>query len=124
MKIELDSGPTAPRQARRFIQEQWPSMFAGASTTEADVVLVASELVTNAVEAGARHVTIQIDVQDTQVALSVSDDARGWPTQRRPSPDDARGRGLIITTQLTTHWKATESATGKTITATWERQRG
>ena len=122
MRIQLDSSPTAPREARRFIHKHWQSAFAGAATTEADVVLVVSELVTNAVEAGARHLVLEIRAEAAYVELVVSDDAEGWPREQRPDPDDARGRGLFITTQLATHWNAIKDPRGKTITALWARE--
>lgn len=122
MRLQLESSPTAPREAREFIRENWQSLFDGVSTTEADVVLVASELVTNAVEAGARHLVLEIRVESTYVELIVSDDAEGWPREQNPDPEEARGRGLFITTQLASHWNAIKDPTGKTITALWSRQ--
>lgn len=121
MQLQLEGSSAAPRRARQFVQEHWQSMVADVATTQADVALVASELVTNAVEAGARRITVQIRATTTRVELSVSDDAGGWPMEQHPDPRDARGRGLLITTRLTDRWTATQDATGKTVTATWSR---
>lgn len=123
MQIQLEGNLTAPRRAREFVHEHWQSVSADyVAATEADVTLVASELVTNAVQAGAREITVQIRAAGAWVELRVSDDAEGWPIQKRSDHDDVRGRGLFITAQLAAQWSATEHPAGKTVTAAWARK--
>lgn len=123
MEIELEGTVAAPLAARRFVQEHWRSLTAGeVAASEADAALVVSELVTNAVQAGAAHITVQIHVEEGSVALRVIDDAAGWPEEHHSEVDDVRGRGLFITAQVADHWTATRLAVGKAVSAAWERR--
>lgn len=123
MEIELEGTLDAPLAARRFVQEHWEAMAANdVSATEADATLVVSELVTNAVQAGAARITVQIRTEDGWLALRVIDDAEGWPEEHHSELDDVRGRGLFITAQVADRWTATELPGGKAVLAAWERR--
>jgi signal transduction histidine kinase len=112
----------APAHARRFVTESLDEIVEPDGPPAADdVVLIVSELVTNAVRAGAA--TIDVDVRATaeRVDVRVTDDAAGWPVPRRADLDDVNGRGLAIVEELAHAWKATARNPGKTVTATWYR---
>jgi anti-sigma regulatory factor (Ser/Thr protein kinase) len=83
------------------------------------VVLIASELVTNAVQAGATIVEIGVNVTDGRLDLVVTDDAGGWPTPTSPTPDDTAGRGLLIVEQLADAWDVAARKHGKAVTVSW-----
>jgi anti-sigma regulatory factor (Ser/Thr protein kinase) len=69
-----------------------------------DVTLVVSELVTNAVTAGATHAVLSLGVQTDQVLLDVWDDATELPRPRRPYDRDPHGRGLAIVGSVASQW--------------------
>ena len=83
----------------------------------ADVMLAASELVTNSIEAGATEIGLRVDVTCDQVRMSVDDDTGGWPRPVISSPVASRGRGLAIVAQMAESWHAERTPYGKRITA-------
>ena len=65
----------------------------------ADVELVTSELVTNAVEAstGSDAVAISMELSDDEVSVSVANQGDAFePNLKASDPEDHRGRGLAI----------------------------
>ncbi len=71
-----------------------------------DVVLVASELVTNAVRhtAGDDLLTVSWELVGAGVVVSVDDSSLGAPTLRNPRPEDPSGRGIPIVDALSSEW--------------------
>jgi anti-sigma regulatory factor (Ser/Thr protein kinase) len=82
-------------------------------------MLVVSELVTNSVRAGATSITLELTADDDVLALSVSDDAPGWPTARNPAWGEVGGRGLAIVEKVADEWTTRTLGTGKRVTACW-----
>jgi anti-sigma regulatory factor (Ser/Thr protein kinase) len=69
------------------------------------VLLLVSELVTNAVRHAATPFEITIAVDRSQVTVAVVDHDRAHqPTVRNPAPHDTSGRGLRIVDELATSW--------------------
>lgn len=93
--------------ARDFVRRAAESMNEPEIRAEQidDVVLVASELVTNAVEHGTGDdVEVALSISGDRIVLSVTGAADGLP---RPSDDlppveSLRGRGLVIAASLST----------------------
>ncbi|MBL1104642.1 ATP-binding protein [Streptomyces sp. 5-8] len=92
-----------------------------------DVVLVVSELVTNAVqharpagalpeEPGWCRLTLEHPEPGT-VWVSVADLSRRRVVRREPGDDAESGRGLAVVDGLATRWLAQSSRTGKTVWA-------
>lgn len=119
MRISLIGDVLAPAEARGFVSNLLGSIELPSGVQHGDPVLVVSELVTNAVEAGASYIDVELLVDDGRVHLSVVDDARGWPTPQRSTPEDVNGRGLAIVERLAHQWEVASSETGKSVTATW-----
>ncbi|MFI1938721.1 SpoIIE family protein phosphatase [Streptomyces purpureus] len=79
--------------------------------------LVVSELVTNAIRyAGSGPVRLRL-IRDRSLICEVSDTGHTSPHLRHASTDDEGGRGLFLIAQLTQHWGARYTPTGKTIWA-------
>ena len=104
MKSTLAADTSAPGQARAFVATQLESTPVPQGVLIDKVVLTASELVTNAVQAGASAIEITIRVTPRRLDLVVIDDAAGWPTPTSAAIDDTAGRGLSIVDQLTDSW--------------------
>ena len=102
---------SAPADARRFVDDVLSS-----SPHRESAKLVTSELVTNAVRHGG------IDAGSIDVAVVMIDGVRLEISQRkhsgfvhsirRPNPDEATGRGLMIVAAVSSAWGVDES-TGK-----------
>jgi anti-sigma regulatory factor (Ser/Thr protein kinase) len=125
MRTELPGDLRAPAAARRFVDAPLRDMLGHAERPAAeDVVLVVSELVTNAVRASADLIGLSLTVDEDRVEVEISDDASGWPTPRQADWEDPSGRGLAIVDELADRWHTTELYPGKRITVTWFRDAG
>lgn len=122
MRTELPGDLRAPAAARHFIDAPLRDLLGRAARPQAeDVVLVVSELVTNAVRASAEVIGLTLLVDEERVEISISDDAAGWPKPRAAGWEDPSGRGLAIVDELADSWHTTELHPGKRITVTWFR---
>src|SRR5687767_8089512 len=94
--------PEIPR-SRRFVADVLQR--AGVGVNDA-VLLVASELVTNAVRHGDGDVELRIDVEDHNVRLEVLDDGhvKVAASRRLPSPTALGGRGLHLVRETSKRW--------------------
>ena len=119
MKTRLPADASAPSEARAFVTAQLSSTRLPADVAAEDVVLVTSELVTNAVNAGGTTLEVEIRASPHQVELVVSDDAEGWPAPAAPQENDLTGRGLQIVDHLTHSWGTTRGTHGKSVVASW-----
>jgi anti-sigma regulatory factor (Ser/Thr protein kinase) len=122
MKSTLAADISAPGHARAFVADQLESAPVPQGVLIDKVVLTASELVTNAVQAGASAIEVTVRVSPRRLNLVVTDDAEGWPTPTSAAMDDTTGRGLSIVDQLTDSWDVTAHKRGKAVTATWFRR--
>jgi len=106
--------PKNVRAARDFVADELRDQgFAGDSDV---VLLLASELVTNAVRHAATPFEIAVDVDDGEVRVEVTDgDVEHSPEMRHPSPDDTNGRGLLLVDQLAAVWGSNRVGGSKSV---------
>ena len=119
MKTRLPADLRAPREARAFVAAGLRKAPAPPRVAVDEVVLVTSELVTNAVQAGADTVEVELHATPQRVELVVSDDAGGWPAPSDPAETETAGRGLRIVAQLSHDWDTDRLPGGKRVRATW-----
>ena len=81
------------------------------------VVLVAHELVTNAVEHARTGLELGVSFDGADVVVEVHDQSLLEPRLRPFNPSAARGRGLQMVAALSTSWDCVRDACGKTIRA-------
>ncbi len=105
-----------------------------ASGVVANVVLIASELVTNAVNHGRPPITLRVSRTTSELLLEVIDAAGHVPRVLRPGPADDHGRGLHLVSTLAQKWGTRRTEQGKAVWCTvpfaaadpasgWPRQR-
>src|SRR5438105_2848476 len=99
-------------QCRRYVAERLEELCR--ADPEGWIVLLADELVANAIEAGTDHLEIAVEAcpLDT-IRVSVIDDAAGLPVLQAPGPHSARGRGLHLVDCLASAWGTRPVSRGK-----------
>jgi hypothetical protein len=108
--IELGPYDTAPKTVRGLVKERLPAWGLGDLVEAAE--LVASELVTNSVQATCAYTTgprlppvrVWLLASATQVVILVWDDIAQGPVEQAAGDDDENGRGLLIVRQLSAGW--------------------
>ena len=119
MRTRLAGDRRAPGEARSYVTRWLEAASLPRGVLLEDVVLIASELVTNSVRGGADWVDLTLLVAPGQLDLLVGDDAGGWPVLLTVDDDAVGGRGLGIVDQLADSWVVTPRGGGKLVTATW-----
>jgi anti-sigma regulatory factor (Ser/Thr protein kinase) len=103
-------------QARRFLLAKLPAAWGDDAD---DLVLMLSELATNAVQHAATEfeVAVRVSPDRGRVRVEVSDVAAGYPTPLEPALDALHGRGLHIVRSLADAWgiEARRDRPGKTV---------
>lgn len=80
-------------------------------------MLVASELVNNAIRHGEGRVTVRFWPRPDGLRMEVTDSGPRGPEPTRPDADDESGRGLLIVDALASRWgsEPVEAGPGKTV---------
>lgn len=128
--LDLEPGAQAPGAARRELRH-WLSED-GVTGLEDRVLLVASELVTNAALHAGTRLQLSYRADSSTVEIGVLDGAPGG--LRLPAAPGAEalpgagsrllavgGRGLGIVRAIADQWGVTEAAGGKRVWARWSR---
>lgn len=105
--------PEIPR-CRRFVAE---ALEAHGRRAGESVLLVASELVTNAVRHGAGDAELRVELDDGDVRIEVVDDGHAEVEipRRVPPPNALGGRGLLLVREVSRRWGAGFDAAGRTL---------
>lgn len=105
--------PEIPR-SRRFVTDVLHR--AGAEATD-EILLVTSELITNAVRHGDGEVELRVKVLGSKVRLEVFDDGhvRVEAPRRAPSPTALGGRGLLLVRDVSRRWGSGFDPAGRTM---------
>ncbi|MEU6537700.1 ATP-binding protein [Streptomyces sp. NPDC047000] len=119
--LELPATPEAVRAARGSAGEVLASW--GVADELADsVVLVTSELVTNAVtHSGSERIVYRLYGTGGVVRVEVEDQNRGHrlPAPRRPGPEEQSGRGLLLVGTLSRDWGVAPAPDGGPGRVVW-----
>jgi anti-sigma regulatory factor (Ser/Thr protein kinase) len=93
------SVPQARQHVARLLEE------GGFTGDDGLVLLLASELITNAVRHAATSFWVTAEVGERAATVSVvDDDADHAPVVGQPGPDATSGRGLLIVEQMASSW--------------------
>ena len=113
LPYDVTSAAVARRQVERFAEEQNLD-----GTTEA-LMIIASELVSNAVLHGAEPVELTLCLELDEVTVEVSDGDPAVNNVRSPDTNERAtgGRGLAVVAALSRRWGTRPSRNGKTVWA-------
>ncbi|HEX3788973.1 MAG TPA: ATP-binding protein [Pseudonocardiaceae bacterium] len=113
---QLPADTRSARQAREFVTSALDSWSVPEELVQ-DIVLAASELVSNAVEHGCGEVAMELGLGNDRITLRVRDESLDAP-QRQPSDvRSVRGRGLAIVEALSVDWGYLPAEDGKWVWA-------
>lgn len=93
------------------------SLLSSAPLRGHDAELIVSELVTNALRAGAEQIRVDLSLTYGTLRICVSDDATGLPEVQRPAPDAESGRGLVLVGAVADDWGVERLPEGKQVWA-------
>ena len=114
-EVQVDHGPQGPGQARAAVQA-WAGDI-GLGSISDDVLLIVSELVTNAVRYGEPPVCVSVRADEDTVTVGVADSASERPTSRVPEDDAESGRGLLLMSLLSADFGIRPREVGKVVWA-------
>jgi len=107
----------AVSNARRIVTDNLREWGVPEETID-EVVLMASELVTNAFLHGRPPIDLRLHSTGNEITFEVQDRAPYRPRRRRAEEDDENGRGLQIVAILADRWGSRATGTGKSVWCT------
>lgn len=115
--IALQPTARSVRSARVFAAELLNGHDARFCET---VVLLVSELVSNAVQHGGPHgpdatVGVEVELQQDRVRVEVTDAGSGDPRLSNGAIDGPSGRGLLLVDALASSWGCDRQRSGKSV---------
>lgn len=117
-RIPLEPGGTAPAQARAAVSRCRERL--GLDEVHDDVLLIVSELVTNAVRHAVPPVCLEIESSPRDIIVSVRDGSPQRPSPRDAEDDDEGGRGMLLVDLLAADHGVRAQPPGKAV---WARLR-
>ena len=106
----FEAVPQAIREARQFVSE----ILAGLSSARIDsVILMVSELATNALLHASTDFAVTIDRNSNRVRVDVTDTGGGDPVVQSPAWTQPRGRGLLIVEEFSDSWGVVPAVAGR-----------
>ena len=109
MRRRFTAQPDSVARSRLFAAEQCADL---AQEIREAIMLMVSELATNAVVHAVSGFDVEIDRSPAQVRVSVTDEARGVPVLHTPEVDEPNGRGLQVVQALSDRWGTIEPTGG------------
>ncbi|MEH0424539.1 ATP-binding protein [Streptomyces sp. B21-083] len=115
----LEPSPEAVSRARRTVHDTLATW--GLDNLADDMVLVASELVTNALQHASGPIVMVLQQRDETVLVEVADVSPALPVPRRESADDESGRGLALVEAFSDGWgyRRRGNRRGKWVWCSW-----
>jgi anti-sigma regulatory factor (Ser/Thr protein kinase) len=122
LRLDVDAGPHGPSQARRAVAQCASRL--GLEEEGDDLLLLVSEMVTNAVRHGAPPVRLEVAADDDLVRVAVDDADPRLPQARRPGVDAEGGRGMVLVDELSCEHGVQPQPPGKSVWAAVRRSPG
>ena len=119
--VRIEHSVRGPAQARRVVAECAARLGLQAEQGE-DLLLVVSEMVTNAVRHGAPPVELEVAADDEHVLVVVADGSPGRPQPRCADSDAEGGRGMALVDVLAAEHGVRPQPPGKSVWAALRRR--
>jgi anti-sigma regulatory factor (Ser/Thr protein kinase) len=118
LEMALAQGRTAPRDARNQVQALLDAHGLDGEAKQA-ALMIASELVTNAVVHAWEPITLELALRDHTLRLEVcdGDDRTAIVAACHPHGDATTGRGLELVASLARRWGVRNHGDGKSVWA-------
>lgn len=112
--LRLPPSASAPAQARQFLRTRLSGAAVPTDLTDT-VLLLTSELVTNAVLHGRSEVEVELSSPDGRLRVAVSDENSRHPLRVEDDTEALDGRGLLLIDGLATSWGVQDKPLGKSV---------
>ncbi|MFF0481946.1 ATP-binding protein [Streptomyces sp. NPDC004435] len=113
-EVAMTPGLGRPAQARRMIAAH-ARLWRLPDVATDSAMLIASELVTNAVVHGRGSVGLRVALADGELRIEVSDESSVEPRLKTAADDDLSGRGLFLVAVTARDWGVINN--GRTVWA-------
>ncbi|MFC6080838.1 ATP-binding protein [Sphaerisporangium aureirubrum] len=110
---DLPAHAEAVRDSRDMVRETLTAW--GLSAPVSDVLVIVSELHTNAIRYGAAPITLRLRLTGRCLGGEVADRGTHFAPPPRPADDQENGRGLQIVAALSTGWGIDPQPDGKAV---------
>jgi anti-sigma regulatory factor (Ser/Thr protein kinase) len=110
-RIELPAEPSSAGAARRFVS----GLLSDPTETVETVVLLVSELASNAVLHARTPFELRVRVDDTTIRVEVIDANPMLPALKAYAPESVTGRGLHMVADEADRWGCETVAEGKVV---------
>lgn len=118
-RIDVDHSDQGPGQARAAVTARAQELGLPDDVCD-DVVLLVSELVTNAIRYASPPVRLELQSCDQDVVVTVTDGSCEHPTARQADDQAEGGRGMLLVDRLASDHGVRVDAPGKAV---WARVR-
>jgi anti-sigma regulatory factor (Ser/Thr protein kinase) len=115
-RIALPRSPASVGEARRFIQAR-TAAWSIPEPAGSQLVLIGSELVTNAVLHARTELAVTLELRGGRVRIGVNDRSQAPATLRHYQADAMTGRGLGVVAALSDRWGISAAPDGKVVWA-------
>jgi DNA-binding response OmpR family regulator/serine phosphatase RsbU (regulator of sigma subunit)/anti-sigma regulatory factor (Ser/Thr protein kinase) len=112
--LDVIGSENVVRSTRHFVADRL-SAWQVPQLLQDEVVLLVSELVTNAVIHGRAPIQLRMRKSSDSLVLEVRDGALHLPRRLRPTYDDEHGRGLQLVSLLADRWGTRATTEGKSV---------
>ncbi len=112
--VHLASDVASLGEGRRFVARTLRDWDVDESRIE-PVLLVANELVANAIVHAQSAPVLSLEESGTDLLLRVSDGSRMLPVPQAPTTHESTGRGLLLVEALGDRWGIDTHAEGKSV---------
>ncbi len=112
--VHLGPDVSSLGEGRRFVAQTLRDWNVDEETIE-PVMLVANELVANAIVHAHSSPVLSLEGDGSDLLLRVADDAGDLAVKRRSAPSDDGGRGLVLVEALCDRWGVDASGSGKCV---------